>query len=430
MEKKKVTGHLKEVKGIYHLVLNYYDANGNRRNPSISTKLSTRGNKKRATAMLNYLIDKFEIPTDGKKANLKSYFTKDMLVKNSKKKETNNKKKTKTQAKNKRIRVHKDMLFSDFMLYWINATQMNYERNTYGSYLMQINANIAPYFAKQEIALSELTSFDIQDFYSYAFDTKKLSPNTVLKWHANIHKALDYALENKLISENPSNNVSKPKKIPFMGDAYSQEELDELFKAAKNDPLELAIYLATFFGLRREEVIGIKWNAIDFEAETIRIGTTVTVANINGKEEELEKDRAKNKASYRTYPLPQLFIELLSKMKNDQARNKKIAGRSYNYEYENYIYVDKLGNRIKPGYVTQHFALILKKNHLRHIRFHDLRHTCATRMCVKGENLVKVQKWLGHSSITTTANTYAHLDFMSKVDSANIMLDVLPDSLI
>lgn len=432
MKEKKVSGHLKEIKGIYHLVLNYYDENGKRKTPSITTKLPVRGNKKQANAMLKYLINAFEVPTGSKKANLKSYFTKDMLQKKSQVKDVTRQKveKNNKNSNNKRIKVHKNMLFSDFMIYWINATQYNYERSTYGTYLMQINSSIAPYFKEQEILLSDLTSFDIQDFYSYAFETKKVSANTVLKWHANIHKALDYAVQNKLISENPSKKVSKPKKVQFTGSAYSQDELDKLFQVAKNDPLELGIYLAAFFGLRREEVVGIKWNAIDFEAKTIKIGTTVTVTNINGKLEEVEKDRAKNKASYRVYPLPHLFEELLLKLKNDQATNKQLAGRSYNYKYQDYIYVDKLGNRIKPGYITQHFALVLKKNNLRHIRFHDLRHTCATRMCVKGENLVKVQKWLGHSSITTTANTYAHLDVLSKVESANMMLDILPDSLI
>lgn len=432
MKEKKVSGHLKEIRGIYHLVLNYYDENGKRKTPSITTKLPVRGNKKQANAMLKYLIEAFEVPTGNKKANLKSYFTKDMLQKKSRVNDATSKKvvKINKNSKNKKIKVHKNMLFSDFMIYWINATQYNYERSTYGTYLMQINSSIAPYFKEQEVLLSDLTSFDIQDFYSYAFETKKVSANTVLKWHANIHKALDYAVQNKLISENPSKKVSKPKKIQFTGSAYSQDELDKLFQVAKNDPLELGIYLAAFFGLRREEVVGIKWNAIDFDAKTIKIGTTVTVTNINGKLEEVEKDRAKNKASFRVYPLPQLFEELLLKLKKDQATNKQLAGRSYNYKYQDYIYVDKLGNRIKPGYITQHFALVLKKNNLRHIRFHDLRHTCATRMCVKGENLVKVQKWLGHSSITTTANTYAHLDVLSKVESANMMLDILPDSLI
>lgn len=81
MNEKKITGHLKEVNGVYHIVLNYYDENGKRKNPSISTKLPLRGNKKQAKAMLKYLINVFVIPKDGGKANLKSYFTKDMLKK-------------------------------------------------------------------------------------------------------------------------------------------------------------------------------------------------------------------------------------------------------------------------------------------------------------------------------------------------------------
>lgn len=431
MEEKRVTGHLKEVKGIYHIVLNYYDENGNRKNPSITTKLKTRGNKKQAKAMLEYLLSVFVIPENGSKPNLKSYFTKNMLQKYSVKTHSIKKEKVKNKPKPTRnIRVSKAMLFSDFMLYWINATKSCYEINTYGSYLMQISKRIAPYFAKTGITLEELTVFDIQDYYSYCIDEEHLKTNTILKRHANIRKALEYAVENRLIQDNPAVRVTKPKKNEFIGSAYSQQELNKLFEAAKGDRLELAIYLAAFFGLRREEVAGIKWEAIDFEAKTMRISTVITVANINGKEYEIEKDRTKNKASKRTYPLPKIFEDLLIKMKEEQERNKLLAGRSYNYDHEEYVYVDELGNRIKLGYITQHFNRLLKKNNLRHIRFHDLRHTCATRMCEKGENLVKVQKWLGHSSITTTANTYAHLDFLSKVDSANVLLDVLPDSLL
>ncbi|GFI41165.1 hypothetical protein IMSAGC017_01208 [Thomasclavelia cocleata] len=106
--------------------------------------------------------------------------------------------------------------------------------------------------------------------------------------------------------------------MQFTGGAYSQDELDRLFQTTKGVPLELGIYLVAFFSLRCVEVAGIEWNAIDFESKTIRIGTT-----------------------------------------------------SNNYKYENYIYVDKLGIRIKPGYITHHFALALKKNNLRYIHFHD-----------------------------------------------------------
>lgn len=434
MKNKKVTGHLKDINGIYHIVINYYDENGKRKNQSISTKLKVRGNKKQAKVMLNYLIDVFVVPKNGESVKLKSFFTKDMLQKYKNDGESQRKavKGSNIQKKEtkKKIRVSMDMLFSDFMIYWIKATRNSYEENTYGSYLMQVKSRISPYFAETGITLEQLTSFDIQDYYTYCSDVEKIKSNTILKRHANISKALNYAVQNKLITENPALLVTKPKKNKYVGSSYTKPELDKLFQVAKGDPLELAIYFAAYYGLRREEVVGIKWDAVDFEAQTIRISTTVTVANIDGKEIELEKEGTKNDSSKRTYPLPDPFKELLLRLKQEQTINKRLAGRSYNYKHEDYLYVNKLGTRIKPGYITKHFKLLLQKNNLRHIRFHDLRHTCATRMCEKGENLVKVQKWLGHSSITTTANTYAHLDFLSKMDSANVMLDILPENML
>lgn len=159
---------------------------------------------------------------------------------------------------------------------------------------------------------------------------------------------MNYAVQNKLIKENPALSVTKPRKSKFVGSSYSQAELELLFKAAKGDPLELAIFLASYYGLRREEVVGIKWSAVDFEAETFKIATTLTIANIDGKEIEIEKDGTKNEASKRTYPLPAPFKELLMTLKQEQESNKKLTRRSYNYEHQEYLYVDKLGNRIKP----------------------------------------------------------------------------------
>lgn len=122
--------------------------------------------------MLNYLLDVFMLPKDGGKADLKSYFTKDKLQKRlTKKKEQ----KQIEHVSNKKIRVSKDMLFSDFMIYWIKATKNSYEQNTYGSYLMQVNKRITPYFAETGITLEELTSFDIQNYYTYCAEEKKLN---------------------------------------------------------------------------------------------------------------------------------------------------------------------------------------------------------------------------------------------------------------
>lgn len=90
-----------------------------------------------------------------------------------------------------------------------------------------------------------------------------------------------------------------------------------------------------------------------------------------------------------------------------------------------YIYVNKLGDRIKPGYITQHFPIVLKNHELRHIRFHDLRHSCASLLLANGVSLKKIQEWLGHSHYSTTANIYAHLEYSSKVSSAQVMSSTL-----
>ncbi|WP_294561392.1 tyrosine-type recombinase/integrase [uncultured Traorella sp.] len=431
--KKKVSGYIKEINGIWHIVIVYYDAQGKRKFSSVSTKLKVKGNKRNATRLMENILDLFEIPNEGDKLNLKKYLNSD-LEKNkakldkikTKKKGKQNKDETK-----KYIPISSDMLFADFLYFWLKAVKSSIALNTYGTYYMTVNSKIAPYFRERNIKLNELSTIDLQNYYSYEEEVERLSPNTILKRHNNINQALKYAINLELIEKNPADRVIKPKKVKFTGgSSYSQEELTELFKIFKGDPLEIAVYFAAYYGLRREEIVGIKWKNIDFENHTLTIRSVVTNGLINGKVIEIERDNPKNTSSERTFPLVKLFEDLLIKMKANQEKNKRIAGRSYNPRYMDYIYVDKLGNRIKPGYITQHFNQYLKKHGARHIRFHDLRHTCATLMLAKGENLVKVQKWLGHSDISTTANIYSHLDFQSKVDSANNLLNIMPDSLI
>ena len=94
----------------------------------------------------------------------------------------------------------------------------------------------------------------------------------------------------------------------------------------------------------------------------------------------------------------------------------------YNYDYEDYIYVNPMGERVKPGYLTQAFPEFLESHGMRRIRFHDLRHSCATLLYVNVVALKDIQEWLGHSDISTTSNIYTHLDFNSKVASAQAIM--------
>jgi len=183
--------------------------------------------------------------------------------------------------------------------------------------------------------------------------------------------------------------------------------------------------LATVYGLRRGEIIGLRWSSIDFKAETITVRHTVTSCFIDGKTVDIENDRPKSRASLRTLPLIPMFKERLLAIQNDQERNQKMCGRSYNTDYLESVYVDEMGNRIKPDYITGTFPKLLEKHGLRKIRFHDLRHTAASLLLANGIAMKQIQEWMGHSDFSTTANIYAHLDYNSKISSANAMINGL-----
>ena len=104
-----------------------------------------------------------------------------------------------------------------------------------------------------------------------------------------------------------------------------------------------------------------------------------------------------------------------------QELNKQVCGNCYNYEYDGFVFVDELGERMRANYLTSAFPKFLEDHGLRRMRFHDLRHSCASLLLANGVPLKHIQEWLGHSDFTTTANIYAHLDYKSKITSAQAM---------
>lgn len=395
-----VTGHLREKRGIYHIVLNYVDENGKRKTPSKTTGLPVKGNKKRAEAMLREACKIKEAELEQRKE----------------------------ERQEQERSSPRNLPFTDFLLDWLDMMRSNLEVTTYSTYTMGIKNKIKPYFDQHHpgLKLSELEPKHIQDYYTYEMKVNGVSANTVIHRHANIRKALQYAVKTGLLDSNPADRIERPKKEPFIGSIYNEKELEQLFDAVKGDPIELGVILAAFYGLRRSEAVGLKWDAIDFEQKTIVIRHTVTQVCVEGKSTLIEKDRTKTKASFRTLPLVPPFEELLKKLKQQQEENRKLCGAAYCKQYKDYIYVNEIGELIKPGYLTQHFPLVLKKNGMRKIRFHDLRHSCASLLYANGVSLKEIQEWLGHSDISTTSNIYTHLDFSSKVASANAILGVYP----
>lgn len=337
-----VAGRLQEKNGFYYIVLSYTDSAGKRRQPWIGTGLPVKGNKKRAEKMLAETRKDFTIP------------------------------------KGQVSELSPDMAFSDYMRYWLKMMRTAVTETTYSSYCFNVEKHIIPYFEPLGVTLAGLQPRQIQSFYLHEAET--LKNTSILRFHANLHKALKYAVRIDLIASNPVDKVDRPKPQAFMASYYSAEEMEKLFEAAQGHKLELIIQLAAFYGLRRAEVMGLRWEAIDFEAKTLTIRHLVTSTRIDGKKILVEADRAKTKSSLRTLPLVDPIAERLKAVKEQQEYNQKICGNCYNQEYLGYVFVDAMGNLIQPDSVTTGFPQLLKDNGLRRIRFHDLRHPYVKHM--------------------------------------------------
>lgn len=394
-----VAGHLQIKKNFYYMVLNLKDEKGKRKPKWIPTGIRAAGKKaeKQAEDMLLETRLSYKEPTIH---------------------ETNAGKVGEADKAGK-VRMTSDMLFSDFMLSWLGIIRNSVEEVTYAGYVSNVKKRIVPFFQELGVTLEQVTPLDIEDFYACCFNELNLKGSTVQHFHANIHKALKYAARHDLIESNPMDKVDRPKADEFVGAFYSLEEVEQLFDAAKGDPAEFPILMAAFYGLRRSEVMGLRWQSIDFESNTISIEHKTVQFCFEGKVHIVSKDRMKNKSSFRSLPLVPQFRELLLHMRERQATCRELCGKCY--VESDYIYVNDLGEQFRPNYVTQHFRLLLEKHGLRIIRYHDLRHTCASLLLKNNISMKDIQEWLGHSNYSTTANTYAHLETASKKKAASTM---------
>ena len=377
-----VAGHLTLKNGRYYAVLNYRNAGGQRKTKWISLGLPEKGSKRKAEAELARLRAEFEPPKEV--GDLSS-----------------------------------DMLFADYLLEWLEIAKGRLAVATYSSYAAMIKKPVGPYFRQRNLTLRELEARHLQMFYSEML--RKVKPNTVIHYHAIIHSALKYAVKTDMLVQNVADKVDRPKKNSFQPVFLSAEEMQKMFKALRGTKLELPVLVAAFYGFRRGEVLGLKWDAIDFERGTISVIRTVTTITLDGKQTEIEQQSAKTKSSLRTLPLIGSFREYFLQVKEAQELNKQVCGNCYNHEYDGFVFVDELGERMRANYLTSAFPKFLEDHGLRRMRFHDLRHSCASLLLANGVPLKHIQEWLGHSDFTTTANIYAHLDYKSKITSAQAM---------
>ena len=217
-----------------------------------------------------------------------------------------------------------------------------------------------------------------------------------------------------MVNRNVAEIAERPQKQKYLPAHYSAEEVNLLLDKLRGHWMFVPVTLSVFYGLRRSEVLGLQWRSIDLENKTIAIQHTRVVGTVDGKDIALGRDVLKRKSSYRTLPMPDAVHTMLQDLKVSRY-GENCAPAS------DYICLNREGKPIAPNYFTQCFKQFLRDNGLREIRLRDLRHTCASVLVQNRVPLIEVQQWLGHSTLETTADLYAHLEYDTKVGNAELL---------
>ena len=376
--------YLTEKNGYFHMVFPYKDANGKWQKKWESTKLPIKGNKRRAETMMKERLKQLGCSPEQVLANNR-------------------------------------VLFLDAMSDWLdNVKSTQIRANTLEQYKNAFEYNVRSYAPFQGLLLRNLTPALLQGFYSAKLKGG-LSANSVHKLHSNINSFLKYAVCLDMIVSNPAERVSLPRKEHSqVGTAYSAEEVKRLLAVFQNDPLNLVVFLAVNFGLRRSEICGLLWSDVDFDRRCIYIRHTAIV--VGGEVKYVE--RTKSAKSRRILTMSDHVCERLKSEKEEQEKRRADCGNLW--PNSNCVCLRSDGEPLHPTFVSHHFARVLKKCDLPYIRFHDLRHTVASLLHSGGFSLKDIQGYLGHSDVATTANIYTHLeqgrfDGMAQVIGENIM---------
>lgn len=370
-----MTGSIQIKRDIYQCVLNYKDSQGHYRQKWFTTNLPVKGNKRKAEAMLAKLMEEYN----------EGSFTDTAETE-----------------------------FCEYLTRWVEAKKNTIEISTWENYDMSLRKHIIPYFKPLKLKLRDLKCSYFIEYNQYQFTHGRLNGEgglsvKTIKTHTVVMKsALSEAKMKGIIKDNPA-YVPLPKKESTQAEDLNKanfltvKEANALIKMFDGNRIQPLVYITLYYGLRRSEVLGLKWDAIDFDNNRISIKSTV-VRNYTL----VRKDKTKSNSSRRSFELIPDVKQMLIKIKAQQSEYRKTFGNTY-FESD-YVFTWEDGHLYQPDYVTHMFEKQVKKSGIPHIRFHDLRHSCASILYELGWHLKDIQEWLGHSDIKITGNIYTHID--------------------
>jgi len=284
---------------------------------------------------------------------------------------------------------------------WLsNSVKDTVRERTYERYEEIIRLHIKP--ALGQLKLKALTPAHVQDFYRDRLDTG-LSPATVQKIHVILHKSLSQAVSWSLVPRNVGEAVKAPRPAPKEMQPLSPDEARRLLDTAGGDSLEALYVLAIHTGMRQGELLGLKWEDVDLTANVIRVRRTLL--RIKGR---IVLGEPKTKKSRRTVHLTGAASRALEEHLGRQLKDMERLGDLY--RDQGLVFTTEVGTPINPTNLRKRsFTPLLQKASLPRVRFHDLRHTCATLLLTKNVHPKYVQELLGHTTVSITLDTYSHV---------------------
>ena len=378
-----ITGSLYKKNNIWHMIIRIPDANGKPRQQSktthiravCDTKAEERKNKMRAEVILEneiaMLRDKHAV------------FSNDLFV----------------------TRIEK----------WLEHMKDSVRLDTIEAYQSYFENHIRPYFEPQKKKLKDIMPQDIQSYIDekYAGGTG-LKTDSIKKHLVVLNGVFKEALRFREVDFNPCKHVKLPRSTPYEGKIYTAEETNALIEAAKGDPVEPAVQLGFRLGLRRSEIMGLKWENVDLKHSQLHICNTIVRVKT-----ECELHETKSPKSNRVLAISPVLNNYLQQLKQTQEHNKQTVP---NYVDTGYVFQRPDGKRYSTGYISKRFQKVIQKSGLSVIPFHSTRRTNATLLASSGVPPKNLQGLLGHEKASTTMDIYAKI-LSSGVRDAAIKMD-------
>ncbi len=370
-------------KEYYYIYLRYKDSKtGKWKSKTVKTGLLVKNNKKKALDMIPFIMERYEYL----ETRVDSF-------------------------------IDPDISLCDYLDRWLKQVKSTIRPSTYDGYEIRTR-RIKSFFENDDPMVREITPAMMDSFFKYCLlygknnqktgEPEPLAVRSVRGYKSILHAAFDQARIDGLLKENPVNGVKVGKKgnrrykEPYL--FLEEAEVQNLMAFLSDnypDLLEIAFF-GVYYGLRRSEILGLKWDAVNEVGGYLTIRHTVV--RVKGIYAE---DNVKTLESNRTLDLFPTAVKCLHNIRSRQKQNRKFFGKEY-LNKEGYVFCWEDGHAYDPNYISRHFRKAMQAYGRPEITLHKLRHTCATILIDKGWDIKKIQYWLGHEDIKTTLDIYAH----------------------